>query len=259
MRTIKLNIIFKLMSFIIGCTLPLWVKAQKLPNIQTTGVWLPETVKIDGKLNEWDNGLSANNKSNHLQYTLANNDKYLYLAVKSADKVTVGKIIAGGVNLTMKFPDDNQQTALGIVYPLGNAKYKNNSYAYLDSVKISDMVLMAKEIKVLNFKTIPDSLISVYNSYGIKSSISYNKGLLIYELMLPLNVLGIPYTENSKFNYKIKLDGFFTSEKLSDTPSSPPPAPMGLPANRSPFSDAGMALEMREPTDFSGKYVLYKK
>ena len=255
----KINHIVVLIASSLLGIVPLCLIAQKLPNIQNVGVWLPENVKIDGKLNEWRDILRAYNKSNRLQYTLANNDKYLYLAIKSTDKATIGKIMAGGVNLTVKFPDEKQKPTLGIMYPLTNVKYKSNVYAYMDSTKVPDIILMAKEMKVFNLKAIPDSLISIYNSYGIKISISYSKQILIYELLLPLNVLDIPYSEGLKFNYNIKLEGTLLSEEANNLPNSPPPPPVGLPSNRSPTSTAGLAYEMRTPTDFSGKYALYKK
>ena len=239
------------------CAMPLLVSAQKLPNIQAAGVWLPETVKIDGKLNEWADGLSANNKANHLQYTLANDDKYLYLAIKSDDKVIIGKIMAGGINIIIGLPGDKSKATASVTYPLSNLKYGSNASAYLDSGKIKEMTAEAKEIGVLNFKAIPDSLISIYNAYNIKSVIKHTNGKLIYELILPLDIIGITASENPKFNYTIKLKGL-VRPPISG-PENVPPPPLGLPAGRSPTSTVGMLYEMEQPTSFSGEYLLSKK
>src|ERR1700744_409669 len=75
------------------------VAPTKLNNVQTTSVWAPSPVKIDGKLNEWHNGFKAYNRSTRLLYILSNDEKNIYLVVKSTDFTTQAKIIAGGVNL----------------------------------------------------------------------------------------------------------------------------------------------------------------
>lgn len=247
----------KLLVITLCCILPFCLAAQKLPNIQTTSVLLPETVKVDGKLNEWPKGLIANNKANHLQYTLANNDKNLYLAVQTTDKATIGKIIAGGINITIGLAGDKSKNKSSITYPLNSLKYGRNAGSYLDSVKIKEMVGEAREIKVLNIKSVPDSLISIYNTYNIKSIIKYNDGKLIYELMLPLDFLGITGGVNSKFNYIIKLIGLIRPP--ANNGGNVPPPPAGLAPDRSPSSTIGLIYEMEEATDFSGTYTLYKK
>jgi len=59
----------------------------------------PTNVKIDGKLNEWEDNFQAYNKSTKLFYTLSNNGKYLYLAVTTTDAETNTKFAAGGITL----------------------------------------------------------------------------------------------------------------------------------------------------------------
>lgn len=252
----KLKGVIKIIVFTIGCAAPFIASAQKLPNIQKTGVWLPETVKIDGKLNEWGNGLSANNKANHLQYTLANDDKYLYLAVKSADKAAVGKIMAGGIALKIKLPGQKLNNP-SIIYPYISSKYRTNTTNFLDSVTLKKVVNEIKELKVLNIKSISDNLISIYNDYGIKSALSYKNGELTYELLIPLTLIEL--NEKVKFNYTMVLDGTSEIKRINAQSSSVPAAPPGLPTSRSPSSSVGMLYEMGEATDFSGEYVLYKK
>ncbi len=247
-----LRYLYKICLLILSLT-PFISTAQKLPNIQTIAILLPADVKIDGKLTEWQGALSAYNKSTRLFYTLANDDKNIYLAVKSTDRATIGKIMAGGIDIIMNIQGKNQKDAIEIVYPLNNPKYL--SYAYLDSIKIKDMVTQAKELKIINIKAIADSVLSIYNSQGIKTALTYYKGELIYELMLPFNLLGISLN-NPRFNYTLKLEGSFKAERKINALSSVPAPPMGMPSNRSPLSDAGLIFEMRTPTYFSASYIL---
>lgn len=59
--------------------------AQKLPKVQTTSVWAPPNIKIDGKTTEWNDRFQAHNTGNHVFYTLSNDNKNLYLALRMED------------------------------------------------------------------------------------------------------------------------------------------------------------------------------
>src|SRR4051812_27283145 len=76
-------------------------QAQKTTNIQETAVWAPDNIKVDGKLNEWNDSFQALNKATQVYYTLANDDKNLYLVIRSANQNSANKIVAGGLNLTI--------------------------------------------------------------------------------------------------------------------------------------------------------------
>ena len=82
-----------------GLSLP--VCAQKLNNVQDGSVWAPANIKIDGKLNEWDDSFKAYNKTTDVFYTISNDEKNLYLVIKSANQVISNKIIGGGINFTV--------------------------------------------------------------------------------------------------------------------------------------------------------------
>src|SRR4051812_36675737 len=79
----------------------LTAQAQKTTNVQEAAVWVPDNIKVDGKLNEWNDSFQAFNKATQVYYTLANDGKNLYLAIKSVNQNTANKIVAGGINLTI--------------------------------------------------------------------------------------------------------------------------------------------------------------
>jgi hypothetical protein len=83
--------------------------AQKLNNVQEGAVVAPLTVKIDGKFAEWENTFAAFNKTTKLFYTLSNDDKNVYLFVKSTDAINNTKIMGGGVTLTINTADKKKE------------------------------------------------------------------------------------------------------------------------------------------------------
>lgn len=121
-----------------------------------------------------------------------------------------------------------------------------------------------KEIKVLGLKGITDSLVSIYNEYGVKAMASIDeKGVFTYELAVPLEALGL--TDAPKeFAYNIKLNGLqMNSMRVNGAPSgggttervvimASPGGGGGMPRGMSDM------MSMMSPTFFWGKYSLVK-
>jgi len=201
------------------------LQAQKLKNIQEGGVWAPANVKIDARLNDWGNTLQAYNKTIGINYTIANDDKNLYLVVKADDPAMANKIIAGGIDLTINtagkktdkngyiitFPYvtvtslRNQMSSFRTTQPGGGPGNAPDSAALAQMRKKA--VTTFKEIKLVGFKDIADSVISIYNEYGIKAAADYDdKGALICELALPLKYMNLGGS-TAAFSYNLKLNG----------------------------------------------------
>jgi hypothetical protein len=137
-----------------------------------------------------------------------------------------------------------------------------------------------KEIKLIGFAAtdIPDSVISIYNEYGVKAAVDYDaKGNLTCEIAVPLKYLRLATDGPKEFAYNIKLNGLNLSSML------PPGMPMPMPGGGGGGADVvvvgrsasvggggggdmprGMPSmndmqSMISPTDFWGKYTLAKK
>jgi hypothetical protein len=137
-----------------------------------------------------------------------------------------------------------------------------------------------KEIKLIGFAAtdIPDSVISIYNEYGVKAAVDYDaKGNLTCEIAIPLKYLHLATDGPKEFAYNIKLNGLNLSSML------PPGMPMPMPGGGGGGADVvvvgrsasvggggggdmprGMPSmndmqSMISPTDFWGKYTLAKK
>jgi hypothetical protein len=195
--------------------------AQKLPDIQETSMMAPGKIRVDGKAGEWGDTFAAENKRTSLLYSLANDDKNLYLAIKATVSATINKIMAGGITFNVNAEGKKREKeSLGITYPLvkratrnpsgrasgiqirgslGGATQQNNEQRdSLALVQHKNQLNTAKEIKVIGFKQVSDTLISIYNEYGIKAAASFDaKGAMIYELAIPLSLLELS-AENPK-------------------------------------------------------------
>jgi len=193
--------------------------AQKLPSTQKESVLAPANIKIDGKTDEWNNQFKAYNNSTEIFYTIANDDKNLYLIVQATKYEMVDKITGGGITLTIKNSGDNKTVAPIIVTsPIVPTAYRPHILHQLGdtSVKLSDALpVLNKElnahtldITISGFNDITDSVISVYNEYGIKVAGLFNADkALTYEFAIPLKYINRLATATGELKYNIKLNG----------------------------------------------------
>ncbi|WP_214070967.1 hypothetical protein [Mucilaginibacter sp. dw_454] len=200
---------------------------DKLKTVQEGSVLAAPGVKVDGNISEWKDNFQAYNKAVKLYYTLANDDKYLYLIAKSSDITNIAKIQAGGINILINTADKkNDKNAYSLTYPVvnraggggrGNRRggFGGDRSNLTDSAKkamLADahkqFIDAAKEIKVLGFKDITDTLISIYNEYSIKSAVGYDSAdAITIEIAIPLKALGLSADQSKEFAYHIVLNG----------------------------------------------------
>ncbi len=277
--------------------------AQKLSDVQEGSVWV-SAVKVDGKHNEWVNNFKATNKSTNLTYTLANDAKNLYLAIQSNDVTNNNKIMLGGITLTVNpSGKKNDKEGFKVIYPViarrrpgggpgaagatagvrmqggpggGFSRFQDMSPTQRDSLQRAiarTQLAGAKEIKVFGFKDIPDSLISIYNEFSIKTIASISdEGVFMYEVSIPLELLEMSADKPKEFSYNIKINGLQINFGGFSGGGRPPGAPSGGGASESVTvvrveggggGGGGMGSfnfqDLITPTDFWGKYVLTKE
>ncbi len=220
---IKTSPLIKIIVIVFFAVIGYNAAAQKLNNVEEGSVLAPERVKIDGKFTEWENTFAAFNKTVKLYYTLSNDDKNLYLFVKSTDAINNTKILGGGVSLTINtadkkkeenafvvtFPIVNRANMRGLRRPRGAGQGTVQDSASLAEAAAARKTAIAsiKEIGVLGFKDITDSLISIYNEYGIKAAANYDdQANLLFELSIPLKLLNLTPGESKEFAYNLKVN-----------------------------------------------------
>ncbi len=257
--------------------------AQKLPNVQQTSLRVPANLKIDGKATEWDDKFQAYNKATGVFYTIANDDDKLYLTIQATNPQNITKIIMGGITFTIT-PSDNKKDKNGLAITFPKYDKKNPPvYVILDNKPKStkdtlknkmqaDSFLNAhnqqlndklKLIGVEGVKSITDSVISIYNTEGIKAMALFdNKIYYTYELSVPLKQIGLTVAQQTKFSYNIRVngpnkgnirvierDGY--NDILTYTGADGVNYGIGLATPEN--------MTMAYPTDFWGEYTLAKK
>jgi len=233
------------------------IHAQTLPKIQESSLRAPDNIKIDGKASEWNDQLQAYNTATDLFYTIANDDKNLYLIIQAKKALPVTKIGQKGITFTIQRSGKKEYNdGMGITYPTTKLTFIFLAGPYnpatADSLMLKSNNLirdMVKDIRVTGIKDI-DTSISVYNEQGIKAVCLFdNKRVLTYELAIPLKVLGLSLNDPIKFAYNVRLNGLSMSNpQFNDTENA---------MAREALSRA--TAMMSAVTDFWGEYTLAKK
>jgi hypothetical protein len=241
---------------------------QKLPGLQTNAVEAPKNIKIDGKTSEWRGKLQAYNRNVEINYTVANNDKFLYIVVQAKEPDIIKKIIRGGIQISVNSKEKTLATnCKSVCYPLLNLQNENTLSAIISeineikdasttSVLRSDSLLKAfnkiltaysNELRVSTRYSIPDSTISIFNELQIlaKGDYQYKQGLT-YEFRIPYSFLGLDYQKGTKFFYNIKLNG-------RSSVATPRPKNDIVISARTVSMDSMSNLYMA--TDFWGEYI----
>ena len=260
-------------------------KRQK--DIQDNSLFVSVPVKIDAKLNEWQDTLQAFNRNALVGYTIANDKKNLYLVIKSSDAINSAKILAGGITIALNTEGrKNNKDAFAITFPVntvarsggqrssaiqGGQRQMGRGGQFPRRTSETDSVILErrkaqiaqfKEIKIHGFKAIPDSVISIYNEYGIKVAMGYDaKGSLIYELAIPLNLLDMVTDGKKEVAYNVKLNGrsFAVREpgatnQIGGIDSRERRSVAGYGGNQGGGNT--IVSSFGEPADFWGKYTL---
>lgn len=231
---------FLLLMILTNC-----VYAQKLPDVQNTSIWAPSNVRADGKQQEWGGSFAAENKRTELQYTVCNDEKNLYLALRAINTEMATKILRGGISFTINTEGKKKNNdAFVITYPVvvrntngrnsggrsvqvmggqgmqtprevavigGGQAGTERTQAQRDSIQLAlhkSQLASVKEIRISGFKNIADSALSIYNEYGLKAAASFDdKGLFFCEFAVPLELLGVKLDQAPEIAYQIKLNG----------------------------------------------------
>jgi hypothetical protein len=205
-------------------------------------------------------------------YTIANDDKNLYLAIRATDAVVIRKIIAGSITFSVSGGSREAKDAVSVTYPLFDRKAPpkidlRNKAAIIANAVTADSFMMAankelvgnaKKIKLSGVKSQSDT-VSIYNEEGLTvAGLFNNRADYTYELALPLKYLSAVAGGGKVLNYNIKLNGSAYVEgvlferieggmrRTSEVKNSP----------ERPWPTLKDMEMMAAPTDMSGTYTL---
>jgi len=250
--------------------------AQKLPNKQEGGVWASIN-NITKKENKWNLPYQAYNSATEVFYTVANDDKNLYLVVKGEKPYIAAKMVyykvtfqakSNDVDLLVKFPVLDRVTRLAITDRVRARALKDITDADILKAKKDSIAKVlnkqflpqAKQFIVNYGKVFKDSTMSIYNEAGILISHHVESDLAyVYELTIPLKYLGIKPAEKDKhIAYTILLNGSEEDGVITTLSAdgkaiirNSPDGKMGLVLTATPEDIASSF-----PTKVSGEYKL---
>lgn len=251
------------------------LSAQKLSDVQETNLYV-SNIKVDGNSGDWTSPLKAFNKSTGLNYTIANDNKKLYLIIQASDVNTTRKILMGGITLSINEDGKKRnKELLSLTYPVITSSSRRASFsggrprgsfqtmtqAQRDSMQNAfgqKQLAGAKDIKIFGFKNVTDTLVSIYNEYSIKAIASLDdKGTYTYEVGIPLELLPVDATK--EFGYNIKVNGL-EMRSFGGENRGGGGRPSGSFGGGSPAGGRGGFdfQDLMTPTDFWGKYTLAK-
>ncbi|RZA02333.1 MAG: hypothetical protein EOP47_07380 [Sphingobacteriaceae bacterium] len=248
----------------------LQANAQKLPQVQQVSLRAPANAKADGKPTEWVK-MQAYNPTGEIYYTIANDDKKLYLVFQSKNENMLAKLVNGGIAFLLqrsgkksddgavgaKFPYMEKGQTVGFGWNPDEGGNEKSLFAKAMSKR------MAEKIKWIYTKSLldKDGPIPIYNDEGISASAALdNKAVYTCELTIDLDLLGLSTASPAKFAYHIIING--------------PPNKYGSPFNPNQWhatgqvSDADFQRALQDmqrrndaavgTTDFWGEYTLAK-
>ena len=172
--------------------------------------WANNPVVADGLLNDWPDSLALHNEATNLYYSLANDDKNVYLALRSATKQDLTKILAGGISFSANI-EGKKKDPPTVIFPVLDrtpGKPRNVKEQPEEEEMQAKVLSRIKDIKVAGFKEIIDGGISLQNTYGIRAATAFDKNNnLIQEIIIPLSLLNLSTANAEEVTYSIKVNG----------------------------------------------------
>lgn len=181
----------------------------------------PGKITIDGNINDWGDSLRYYNPEKKLNYTLANDQQNLYLAIRFNDRMEQERIMRAGLTWSVN-PKGKKKDTYSLTFPV--AEQNNGQMPVLPKPEGDDTpeqhermnrdemrkarLTQLRNMKVTGFKDIDYDIITTTNSYGFKAALSFDEeGNLIYEAAIPLKFFEADDIAKNEWAFNIKVNG----------------------------------------------------
>jgi hypothetical protein len=251
-------------------------EAQKLPAVQQVAVKLPAGIKIDGKADEWADRFEAYNPATELWYTIANDDKRLYLILRANSQNIYGvvnRILASGLTFTIVNNKTKYNKGLSVTYPVKSDSQiqffsftdnKGVPTAATDSLVHQYNLKLQRLFKVIKVDGVKGlDTISLYNEEGIEASEKFDiKKNYTIEISIPIALVRNQINTANTFAYRITISGgkmVFLGEQGARVEGGSSNAEEAAKMRDDVISAVNrMSTVYNASTDFSGEYTLAK-
>lgn len=177
----------------------------------------PAGITIDGDIKEWGDSLRYYDAEQKINYSLANDNTNLYMAIRINDRSEQVRIMAGGLTWGID-PKGKKKETFSMTFPLAQTDAFGNTEQSAfqgkpDTTRQShDEMMQARltkmrNIKVEGFKDVENDIITTSNTYGFKAAISYDdNGYLIYEAAIPLTLFHTDDITKNEWAFEFKIN-----------------------------------------------------
>jgi hypothetical protein len=183
--------------------------SQKKADMITT-TWAQKSIVADGLLDDWQDTLTLYNETTKLRYSLSNDDKNIYLALKSGSREELSRILINGISFSANIENIKKESPTVTFPVLDRTRGKNTNPTEEPEMEERQKMTLAriKDIKVSGFKEIVNGGISLQNTYGIKAAAAFDThNNLVQEIVIPLSLLNIQPGSTDVITYRIKVNG----------------------------------------------------
>lgn len=194
-------------------------QAQKKGDLQENPA-APASVRVDGNLSEWDPGRFTAHEDTRISYLVSNDDRNLYLAVRSADRDKISKMVTRGITLTVN-TDGKKKAGPSVTFPAGRVPGAAAGKPADPGQALRSRLSTAREIRITGMKSIRDGGISTENEYGILAAGDLDSAMTFAcELAVPLDQLGLSPASDSPVAIGIRINGI-VPPRIQAGPRSP--------------------------------------
>jgi hypothetical protein len=176
----------------------------------------PKNLAIDGDIKEWGDSLRFYNAEKKINYSLANDQENLYMAIKINDRLQQMKVLRAGLTFTVD-PKGKKKDAFSITFPLTvpgsvplpapNEDPGETTQQERDEL-MRERLTSLRGIKVEGFKDIEGDMITTSNTYGIQTAINYDEnGDLVCEAAIPLKFFHVDNLSKNEWAFNFKING----------------------------------------------------
>ena len=220
-----------------------------------------ESLKIDGRLEDWGDSLRYFNESTRFSFDIRNDEETLYLAVKSRDPGNLSRILARGISFSMN-EKSKKDPGPTVVFPVIDRNLQTTKAAKPAprDVKADQEQILSKlsKFNVKGFPDILDGAVSISNSYGISTGAGFDdQNNFTVEIAVPFRLLEITPGQQA-IACIIEINGVKQARAAYDPNRNSPRGMYGYPTRDYRLDRRPPVNKQNEATGFRIDYPLSK-
>jgi len=161
-------------------------------DIELKSTWPGREIKIDGKLDDWENVMLII-KDKNVTVGLANDENFLYLCLRSSEERTLRQAMLTGFTVWFDAKGGKHRT-FGIKFPAG---MRREGLPFMNRTSIQDPKVQQelidaslKEVEIIGPAKGEVARAANFRDQGIELDVGQIQGRFVYELKIPLRKTG---------------------------------------------------------------------